>query len=531
MNYNKKLLFVFGITFLFLLVLPLISAQIVLSPDEIFNGYEVKSISGNETIFFGEAGEGITILNGVITLIPQIPNGITFNSTECTKYYSNGTCDKYKNKKIKFNYPGSLKVKDKNQNVINIISKIANKYTYIIPVGLYKYLKIGEDSIIIEGDTSYNSTDTNVTQEPGFAHLNLSDKDINGYWAFDSNVTAATTYDYLFNGTDGSLEGGVLFNESGIIGGAYSFDGIDGQINFGDAFDTQMTGSPKNWTWSFWMKNNELGRTQELLTKWAAPFDQRSFIFDFSSTNQIRAFLSGTGTTSANYISTGTFSDTEDWHHLAFAWDPGLVVGDRMKIYRDGSQITTPHTSATVSTIIDTTAITFMGAIDGGGSFFNGSLDEFTLYNRTLSSSEITDLFRNQTERFFPTGGMLFQNLDLNSSTGFINITLERCQTFKGSGLNLRINDEPAINFTNCFISAYNVTGVTSPSNSNLTIGYLVGNSSTLFYSPIIIGNITINVNATFIPPTPAPTAVAFIFPNTNLTSPHIKLGEHLIFR
>ena len=75
----------------------------------------------------------------------------------------------------------------------------------------------------IAGDTSYNSTDTNITQERGFSHLKLADNlSAMLYMPFDLNTSNATDYSTLSNDgrliDDGSASSYSLWTSSGFIG-------------------------------------------------------------------------------------------------------------------------------------------------------------------------------------------------------------------------------------------------------------------------------------------------------------------------
>ena len=117
----------------------------------------------------------------------------------------------------------------------------------------------------------------------------------------------------------------------------------------------------------------------------------------------------------------------------------------------------------------------------------DGKIDEMMLFNRSLTASEISTLYNNQSSRFTNPGTQLFQNLNFGTNNT-ANITIASCGTLMNSNLNASINGGAQIAFSNC--QANNVNIPSSTSNANLTIHHYP--DSNLFYSPTISGNITI---------------------------------------
>lgn len=85
-----------------------------------------------------------------------------------------------------------------------------------------------------------------------------------------------------------------------------------------------------------------------------------------------------------------------EWHHLAFAYDE---TTSNLKVYKDGALYTTLSWDAHGPIKMDYTKATGFylgGKTTDWGKAFNGSLDQFRLYNKALSDAEIQSLYTNK---------------------------------------------------------------------------------------------------------------------------------------
>ena len=82
------------------------------------------------------------------------------------------------------------------------------------------------------------------------------------------------------------------------------------------------------------------------------------------------------------------------WHHVAGTWD--RTSGD-MKIYMDGALVTQTSTTVIPIGVLDPGSEPAIGIGNHGGTFhqfpLNGLVDEFAIYNRALTASEIQSIF------------------------------------------------------------------------------------------------------------------------------------------
>lgn len=125
------------------------------------------------------------------------------------------------------------------------------------------------------------------------------------------------------------------------------------------------------------------------------------------------------------------------------------------------------------------------------GYLFNGTLDEVMIWNKSLSASEVSELYNNHSSRFFDSGEILFQNLDV-SGDGLVNISFEDCQTLKGSYLQGKVNNRDWINFTGCYFNDSDFSG--DLTDVDITVK-LISNPNN-FYSSILEGSFKHTANA-----------------------------------
>ncbi len=187
------------------------------------------------------------------------------------------------------------------------------------------------------------------------------------YYKLDGNSNDAHGSN---NGTDTSIS-----YSAGKIGNGANFNGSTSEI-----VTPLLTSARDNVTLSCWVKLNSLS--------------QNSIIFGNGNPGSNGFFLSisnGSGSTGSNlvgfcggiaFLNTGySFPSTGVWYHIMMIRDSGT-----WRIYLNNSQkgstwSTTPNIPSGNGMI--------------GDSGFNGSIDEVGIWNRALTSDEITQLYNN----------------------------------------------------------------------------------------------------------------------------------------
>jgi hypothetical protein len=259
---------------------------------------------------------------------------------------------------------------------------------------------------------------TNITWEPNnITHLTIDNSlapydSLVAYWSFDGDDApiSNTSYDFSSNNNDGTYTGGVSTNKSCNNGYGYcaSFDGVNDYISL--ASPVSAVNLASNYSVSMWIKPANLVTTGTL------------FHNVLSSSNFTAIMIYNAGIRAGMYNGTGyqfkasssNLADT-NWHHIVTTYN-----GSTLSMYLDNvlQTGTNPLTAAT-------TVGARIGAWTNGLPFFNGSIDEFMIFNTSLNSTQISDIYNNQSVRFKAQGTETLLQQTLNSS-GFnkVNLTL-----------------------------------------------------------------------------------------------------------
>ena len=89
---------------------------------------------------------------------------------------------------------------------------------------------------------------------------------------------------------------------------------------------------------------------------------------------------------STKYTAAGTALPVGSWYHLV-----GVREGDYIKLYVDGSLVDSEYVGAAVINTVPTRNILL--ARMGNGKFLKAGFDEFVIYHRALSATEVGDLY------------------------------------------------------------------------------------------------------------------------------------------
>ncbi|MBS3089882.1 LamG domain-containing protein [Candidatus Pacearchaeota archaeon] len=229
-----------------------------------------------------------------------------------------------------------------------------------------------------------NITMTNVTdwrkEGKSLALLNL---------AFATNVSDAvvkSVRDYSTYVNNATLGGGIStavpkWNSNGKIGGSYDFDGVNDWINVSSNLSS-FNSLPI--TVSAWFKMNTTNSNSAVVNKYLS-----------GSNNGYHIFFNGARVSSWYYcnstslVSPGTtvtnYSDNK-WHHTAL-----IVNTSGGFLYMDGSLALSSAWGAQTPCATSTNLSVRLGIYT---SYFNGSIDEVTIFNDSLSFSQLSTIYR-----------------------------------------------------------------------------------------------------------------------------------------
>ncbi len=222
----------------------------------------------------------------------------------------------------------------------------------------------------------------NAVDEGGIAVHNITDWRRNGTsicmvnYVFDTNTqsTAANAIadytSYRYNATLGSGTGTPTWVSNGTIGGAYDFDGTS----------DYMTSS---------------------VTKPSLPFTMEMWVYPRTST-PVGIFDSAPGVAQvlrnygSGYVEWHTANPSvplglsaNQWHHLVFVFRQTTV--NVIDYYRNGTFVST--NSGSTKTDFAWTTLRLGDINTGSAGRYNGIIDDFRIYNRSLSPEQIRQLY------------------------------------------------------------------------------------------------------------------------------------------
>ena len=165
------------------------------------------------------------------------------------------------------------------------------------------------------------------------------------------------------------------------------FDGSNDYINLtdNDVFEVNATDSR---TFSLWFKldSSAASSWMHLLNKRNVSSNNTGWALYKNDTDKLD-FVLVSGGTVVGTVTTNSAVSNNTWYHVAVTVDR---TNDIMKIYLNGTLQTTTQSLASVGSVASTNPL-YMGWGDNV-AYFDGSMDDFRVWERALSASEISSL-------------------------------------------------------------------------------------------------------------------------------------------
>ncbi len=196
-----------------------------------------------------------------------------------------------------------------------------------------------------------------------------------GWWKGENNAN-----DSFFN-NHGITHGDTAFT-SGKVSQSFSFDGTGDYVNLDDPYDGTLDFGTKNFTVSFWAKKNDNNDHYVLYKRPSSV----GWAIDISDSVIYRLDGDPAGGDSTFFYTPST--NFSNWHHYVGVFDRL----NNLDAYLDGNL---NYSSSIVlqNGSVDNTGSLYLGTYSPTSGFFNGSIDEVMLWNRTLNASEISQIY------------------------------------------------------------------------------------------------------------------------------------------
>ncbi len=270
-------------------------------------------------------------------------------------------------------------------------------------------VSIGESNL---NELKYNWNGTNYT---------LYNNSLVLMYNFDNNSelgeNSTKVVDVSPWGNNGTVNGAVYNATGGKFGGGYSFNGT----NYIDVGNVSSMSFNYNTPFSIeiWSKRSATG---SLVSKMGGSTDDSYRGWDLyagGGTNKTLFYLINAYPTNTIGVYGSTNILDNNWHHIILTYD-GSSNANGAKIYVDGVAETMTISQNTLTGTTLNSKKVLIGKRDSitepAGS--SGSIDEVRIYNRSLSATEIYQLYASNLQKFNSTQWYLYVNQSKNSTAG-----------------------------------------------------------------------------------------------------------------
>jgi len=253
--------------------------------------------------------------------------------------------------------------------------------------------------------------DINTHSDFNSSHLEISDNNLLGYWNFDSDCgnsssscTPSISYD-MTGMNDGTYEGDAYVSD-GLYDNSLSVDGDGDYLNIPPYV---LLG---NFSYSFFIKTSSVSNYAKIIgTSVSTGTNTDSgILFRTGMTGTLLCDISSSNIETST-IDTGTIVTTDDWVNIVLT---GNREGDAI-IYingiSSGSTDISAHSGNTIEGIAQfgTTLLSLSSGMDG-------LIDEVMFFNKTLTGTEVADIYNNQSNRFKTQGNITLKTINTNNT-------------------------------------------------------------------------------------------------------------------
>jgi len=189
-----------------------------------------------------------------------------------------------------------------------------------------------------------------------------------------------------------------LVGNATATGRVLTLDGTGDYVTVADAASLDM---PSAFSVSCWFEPSTPGAvTRSIAGKYNSTGNNRSwYMVAAYGSGYWQAIVSSTGGTlsGANAVQYHFSASlpTSAWNHIGFVYDGSAGSGQRMKLWINGVQDTSPtvvYDGSGLTPYNNTNALE-IGSIAGGSFGWKGKLDDFRLYRRALSAAEVGQIY------------------------------------------------------------------------------------------------------------------------------------------
>lgn len=245
------------------------------------------------------------------------------------------------------------------------------------------YNNINEITKIYQGSTLIYSGGT-TPENPVWSGLT-------NYFRLDESG-GTTAYDS--KGSITGLTSGSAFWDTGKNNNCIHLSANTAMVDFGNVWSYERT---QAFSISVWYKRNNPTSGLDFIFCKGVAGTVRGYLC-YVTNGQMQFWLQNSSTNYAEIYTATNYLNTTNWYHLVFTYN-GNSSSTGMKIYTNGSLTTTNRSGSLSQTIITTQPFRLGNRNDNYSA--QGKMDEFGMWNRELTSTEVTTLYNSGNGLFY----------------------------------------------------------------------------------------------------------------------------------
>jgi len=199
--------------------------------------------------------------------------------------------------------------------------------------------------------------------------------------------TADNTPNDALGTYNGTLTNGATYG-TGIINQGFSFDGVNDYVDIGNNLD--FDGNTP-FSFSCWINSN--ANTTTIFNKFQSSGIFPGYALRIQSSGILKFNLQINNSTDKMIVDSTT-AITSGLKHIVLTYD-GSTDANGVKIYINGVSDTISIVSNTFGGGLTTSAPFTIGNPIVGSNYFNGIVDEFGVWDKELTASEVTELYNS----------------------------------------------------------------------------------------------------------------------------------------
>jgi hypothetical protein len=198
------------------------------------------------------------------------------------------------------------------------------------------------------------------------------------WWAAEGNALDSA------NSNNGALQGGATF-APGMVGQAFNFNPASGTVVVPDSSSLRLTNQLTIEGWINTRANTDPGG-YAIVSKLSYPTGNNGYQFLVVG-NTLQGLFNSPGTSwPSQRIISGPVISTGVWYHVAFTYDQSAI-----KLYCNGQLVTNKVIGA--HAIAASISDLHISGVDSSHTYFDGLIDEVSIYGRALSANEIAAIY------------------------------------------------------------------------------------------------------------------------------------------